>query len=159
MPVTSDIFQSYRRPRTVMRRLLDAGQREDRAIAILFGGCIMFFVASWPRLARQAELTGEDLAQLLAYAAFGTLFILPLLFYGLAALGHILMKPFGGKGDWYGARLALFWSLLATSPLLLLWGLTQGFIGAGLQSSIVGVLWFAVFLIFWSVNLREAERA
>ena len=159
MPVTSDIFQSYRRPRTVMRRLLDAGQREDRAIAILFGGCIMFFVASWPRLARQAELTGEDLAQLLAYAAFGTLFILPLLFYGLAALGHILMKPFGGKGDWNGARLALFWSLLATSPLLLLWGLTQGFIGAGLQSAIVGVLWFAVFLIFWSVNLREAERA
>ncbi|MEM1302938.1 MAG: YIP1 family protein, partial [Pseudomonadota bacterium] len=31
MPVTRDIVQSYTRPRKVMRRLLDAGQREDRA--------------------------------------------------------------------------------------------------------------------------------
>ncbi|MEM6727226.1 MAG: YIP1 family protein [Pseudomonadota bacterium] len=158
MPVTSDIVQSYRRPRTVMRRLLDAGQREDRGIAILAGGCLMLFVASWPRLARQAEESGDDLAMLLAYSLFGTLFIMPLLFYGIAALSHLIVRPFGGQGTWYGARLALFWSLLATSPLVLLWGLVQGFIGAGLQASLVGALWLFTFLFFWSVNLREAER-
>ncbi|MEM9855515.1 MAG: YIP1 family protein [Pseudomonadota bacterium] len=158
MPVTSDIVQSYRRPRSVMRRLLDAGQREDRAIAILVGGCLMFFVASWPRLARQAETTGEDLAQLLAYALFGTIFILPLLCYGIAALSHLIARLIGGKGSWYGARLAFFWSLLATSPVLLLWGLTLGFIGPSLQSQIVSLLWFGVFILFWSINLREAER-
>lgn len=158
MPVTTDIVQSYRRPRTVMRRLLAAGPREDRAIAILAGACLMFFVASAPRLAREAQITGEDLTQLMSYALFSTLFIMPLLFYGIAALSHLVMRPFGGKGSWFGARLALFWSLLATSPVLLLWGLTSGFIGQGFEATLVGVLWLAVFLLFWSVNLNEAER-
>lgn len=158
MPVTSDIVRSYRQPRSVMRRLLDAGQREDRAIAILIGGCAMLFVASWPRLARQAEATGEDLPQLLAYSLFSTLFILPLLLYGLAGLSHLVIKPLGGRGTWYGARLALFWALLATSPLVLLWGLTQGFLGPSIQVQITGAVWFVVFLLFWSINLREAER-
>jgi len=158
MPVATDIVQSYRRPRTVMRRLLDAGQREDRAIAILIGGCFLLFVANAPRLARQAEVTGEDLTQLLAYALFGTIFILPLMLYGVAGLSHAILMRLGGQGTWYGARLALFWSLLSTTPLLLLWGLTHGFIGPGQQTDGVGLLWFAIFLLFWSINLREAER-
>ncbi|MEL6551157.1 MAG: YIP1 family protein [Pseudomonadota bacterium] len=158
MPVTRDIVQSYRRPRTVMRRLLEAGQREDRAIAILLGACLMLFVASGPRLARQAELTGSDLTQDLVYAMFSSLFIMPLLLYGLAALSHLFARVVGGKGTWYGARLALFWTLLATSPLLLLWGLTQGFIGAGTEAQLTGGLWFASFLVLWSINLREAEQ-
>ncbi|MEO1703747.1 MAG: YIP1 family protein [Pseudomonadota bacterium] len=158
MPVTRDIVQTYRRPRSVMRRLLDAGQREDRAIAILLGGCFMLFVASWPRLAREAEVTGSDLTQDMAYALFATVFILPLVLYGIAALSHLLLKPFGVKGTWYGARLAFFWALLASSPLTLLWGLTHGFIGPGVQTQVTGALWFVVFLLFWSINLREAER-
>ncbi|MEM1102389.1 MAG: YIP1 family protein [Pseudomonadota bacterium] len=158
MPVTRDIVQSYRRPRTVMRRLLEAGQREDRAIAILLGACTMLFVASWPRLARQAELTGSDLTQDLVYAMFSSLFIMPLILYGLAALSHLLARAIGGKGTWYGARLALFWTLLATSPLILLWGLTQGFIGAGTEAQLTGGLWFLIFVVLWSVNLREAEQ-
>ncbi|MEC7668511.1 MAG: YIP1 family protein, partial [Pseudomonadota bacterium] len=32
MPVTTDIVASYRRPAQVMRRLLSAGTREDRAL-------------------------------------------------------------------------------------------------------------------------------
>lgn len=158
MPVTTDIVQSYRRPRKVFRRLLDGGQREDRAIAILAGACLIFFVASAPGYARQAAITGEDLAQLLTYSLFGTLFIMPLIFYGIAALSHLVVKPFGGKGSWFGARLALFWSLLATSPVILLWGLTRGFIGPGFQAELVGIIWVAVFLLFWTLNLREAER-
>lgn len=141
-----------------MRRLLDAGVREDRAIAMVMGACLLFFVASWPGLARQAEVTGEDLTQLLAYRMFATIFIMPLLLYGLAALSHLLVKPFGAKGSWFGARIALFWSLLVSSPILLLWGLVQGFIGPGLQASIVGAIWFGLFVLFWSINLREAER-
>ena len=158
MAVTRDIMRSYWRPRAVFRRLLSAGQREDRAIAILAGACLVFFVASWPRLARQAQETGEDLTMLLAYAMFTTLFILPLLLYGLAALARVVAKIVRGKGTWYTARLALFWSLLATTPVLLLWGLTQGFIGPGAEADAVGLLWFAVFLLFWSINMREAER-
>lgn len=158
MAVTRDIMRSYWRPRSVFRRLLDAGPREDRAIAILAGACLVFFVASWPRLARQAQETGEDLTMLLAYAMFTTLFMMPLLFYAIAAIARIVAKIFRGRGTWYTARLALFWSLLATTPILLLWGLTQGFIGPGGEADALGLLWFATFLLFWSITTREAER-
>ncbi|MGR3436859.1 MAG: Yip1 family protein [Shimia sp.] len=158
MSITTNILRSYTRPRQVMRRMLDGGDREDRAIAILAGGCLMLFVANWPRIAREAETTGGDLTQQLSYALFGTLFILPLLLYGIGAIGHILAKPFGGRGSWYGARLALFWALLATAPILVLWGLVQGFIGPGTQANLVGLLWFGAFLALWTINLREAER-
>lgn len=157
MSVTGNILASYLRPRRVMRRMLDVGQREDRSIAILAGGCLVLFVAQWPRLARQATVTGEDLTQLLAYALFGTLFIMPLLMYGIAACTRLVARLFSGKGSWYGARLALFWTLLASSPLLLLWGLTIGFLGNGVEAQLVGGLWFFAFLAYWSLNLREAE--
>ncbi|MGR3467463.1 MAG: YIP1 family protein [Shimia sp.] len=158
MSVTSNIVQTYVRPRKVMARMLAAGQREDRAIAILAGGCLMLFLAQWPRRAREAAVSDDSLLQLLTYDLFGTLFLLPLLMYALGALGHIIAKIFGGKGTWYGARLALFWSLLATAPILVLWGMTLGFLGEGLQSYLVGLVWFIVFLVFWTVTLREAER-
>lgn len=158
MPVTTDIVQSYRRPRAVMRRLLAAGQREDRAIAILFAGCVILFVSQWPWRAREAHLTGTELIQLISSDIFALLFLLPLLMYGIGALSHIVARIFGGKGGWYAARLALFWSLLASSPLIVLSGLMKGFLGNGLEYSIVGAVWFAVFVIFWSLNLFEAER-
>jgi len=65
----------------------------------------------------------------------------------------------GGKGTWFGARLALFWSLLASTPLILLHGLVAGFIGDGPVQMAVGLLWLAVFLWFWLSCLRRAERS
>ncbi|MEM1375500.1 MAG: YIP1 family protein [Pseudomonadota bacterium] len=158
MPVTTDIMQSYRRPRTVFRRLLDAGQREDRAIAILAGACLLFFAASAPVSQRQALEGQGDLSQLLTYSLFSWLFLWPLLLYGIAALSHLVMKLFRGRGSWYGARLALFWSMLISTPLVLLYSLTYALVGPGLQADLVGILWLIVFLLFWTVNLREAEQ-
>lgn len=159
MPVTRDIVQSYTKPRKVMRRLLDAGQREDRAIAILFAGCLIMFVSRWPARAREAHLTETPLVELISNDLFALLFLLPLVMYGLGALTHILAMPFKPKGGWYNARLALFWSLLASSPFLVLSGLVAGFLGEGLQNTIVGAIWFVIFIVLWSLNFREAERA
>lgn len=157
MPVTTDIARSYVRPRAVMRRLLAAGQREDRAIAILMAGCLLVFVAQWPRLAREAQLDGAPLDQALAYSFFGWLMLAPLIFYGLAALSHVVARLFGGQGSWYGARLALFWALLAASPLMLLNGLVAGLIGPGPALSLVGGLWVAGFVLIWLLGLVESE--
>lgn len=158
MPVTSDIVASYRGPGRVMARLLAMGQREDRALAILMAGCAVVFVAQLPRLAREAHVTGQELNMLMGASLLAWVMIAPLLFYVLAALSHLLARLLGGRGSWYGARLALFWSLLASSPLMLLHGLVAGFIGPGLESDIAGALWLAVFLWFWLFNLRRAER-
>ncbi|KMK67624.1 YIP1 family protein [Puniceibacterium sp. IMCC21224] len=157
MPVTRDIVATYRGPGRVMRRLLDAGKREDRALAILMAACALVFVAQWPVLSRRAHLETLELNALLAGALFGWIFIAPLGLYTLAALSHLLAKPLGGQGDWYGARLALFWSLFASTPLILLNGLVAGFVGAGPALTLVGAVWCGVFGWFWFSSLRIAE--
>ena len=157
MPVAADIVATYRGPRRVMRRLLNMGPREDRALAMLMAGCIIVFVGQWPRLAREAHLTGQELNPLLGGALMAWIFIAPLLLYALALVTHLISRALGGQGTGYGARMALFWSFLAASPLILLHGLVAGFVGPGIQLQIVGALWLAVFGWFWITNLREAE--
>lgn len=157
MPVTSDIAQTYRGPRKVFARLLGMGQREDRALIFLMAGCTVAFISRWPALARQAHFEGSELNMLLGGALMAWLFIAPLALYAIAAATHIVAKALRGQGDWYGARLALFWALLAAGPLMLLNGLVAGFIGPGLELTLVGALWFVVFIWFWISGLIEAE--
>ncbi len=147
----------YRGPGAVVGRLVSGPPREDRAIAVLMGACILLFVAQLPALSRQAHETGEDLQFLMGGALLGVVFIAPLLFYALAAASHLIAKLFGGQGTHWQARMALFWALLASSPLILLNGLVAGFVGEGLQLTLVGALWFAVFLWFWISGLIRAE--
>ncbi|NRB36583.1 MAG: YIP1 family protein, partial [Rhodobacteraceae bacterium] len=65
MPVTSDIVATYRGPRKVMRRLIDLGRREDRALAFVMGFAVIAFVAQLPRLSRVAHLEGSDLSMMM----------------------------------------------------------------------------------------------
>lgn len=156
MPVSTDIAASYRRPRVVMRRLLSLGENEGRGLAILMAGCFVVFVGQWPRLARQAHLSDQELNPLLGGALLGWIFIAPLAMYVLALLSFLICRAMGGTGSAFSARLALFWSFLAASPLILVHGLTAGFVGPGAALTLVGVLWCVVFLWFWLSNLREA---
>ena len=78
-------------------------------------------------------------------------------FYLLAALGHLAARLFGGRGSFFGARIALFWALLAVTPLMLLQGLVAAFIGPGAGLTAIGLLVFAVFLWFWFSGLAAAE--
>ena len=158
MPISSDMVATYKGPRKAFARILSMGQREDRALMILMAGCLIAFVARWPALARQAHVSGQDLNMLLGGALLAWLFIAPLALYALAALTHVIAKILRGQGDWYGARVALFWSLLASSPLMLLNGLIEGFVGPGPGLQLVGFVWLAVFIWFWLSGLLEAER-
>jgi len=164
VPVTNDIVRTWRRPRAVMRDLLAQGRREDRAIVYLMVSCFLIFVAQWPRLRRVAEgfepspwPADMNFEGMMTYTFFGAVIILPLFMYGVAALSHLVAKILGGKGSWYTARLALFWTLLATSPLFLFYGLVRGLIGPGSQAVLVGAIGAVVFLLIWVQSLREAE--
>jgi len=158
MPVTRDIVATYRGPGRVMQTLLSMGKREDRALALLMAFCVIAFVAQMPRLSRQAHMDGSELNQLLIPTLYACLFFLPLLFYALAGLSQVVAHMLGGRGDGYGARLALFWALLAASPLLLLHGLIAGFIGPGPGLQAVGLIWLIFFLWFWLSGLKTAQR-
>lgn len=157
MPVTRDIVATYRGPRKVMRRLLTMGEREDRVLAIAMGACVLMFIAQMPKLSRDAHLSGQELNMLLGGALMAWLIFAPLLLYALAAVSHMVAKLIGGKGTWFGARLALFWALLASTPVVLLWGLVAGMIGPSPALNAVGLIWVAIFGWFWFGGLREAE--
>lgn len=158
--MAADIVATYRSPRRVMRRHLAMGVREDSALVYLFAACGLIFVSRWPDLRRQAFVDDSvPFDALIGGALLGWLFIAPLALYALAAGSHLLARAMGGQGSWYTARLALFWALLAAAPLWLLNGLVAGFIGAGTQLTLTGVLALAVFLIFWGINLHQAEFA
>ena len=158
MPFTQDIAATYRGPGKVVRRLVDAGQREDRALAILMGACVILFVAQWPRLSREAHLTGQDINGLLAGALAGWLLFAPLGFYLLSWLLHLIMRVFRGQGPSFNARIAIFWGLLAATPLALLNGLVAGFIGPGPALTLAGVVWIGVLLWFWIAGMRAVYR-
>lgn len=159
MPVTTDIVRTYWTPRQVVRRKLAGGVREDRALATLIGGCLLVFVSQWPVLSRQAYLDPSvPFEARMGGALMAWLFIVPVAAYVMAAASHLLARLFGGRGTWFGARLALFWALLAASPLWLLNGLVAGFLGPGLALNLVGIVAVGAFLVFWGAGLWEAER-
>ena len=159
MAVTDDIAASYLRPRAVIRRKLQAGVREDRALATLIGASALIFLGQWPGLARAAHLDpSQPLDARMAGALLGTLFLLPPLAYGIAGLSHLAARALGGRGSYFAARLALFWALLAVAPVMLLQGLMRGFLGDGAGTVTIGVMVLGVFLWIWGSMLAEAER-
>ncbi len=157
MSVLRDISATYLAPRAVFRRRAGDTPREDRALVILMVACSLVFVAQWPRLARLSFETGEELQPMLGGALFGWLFIAPLILYALGTISHLVAKLLGGKASAYQARFALFWALLAASPLWLFWGVIAGFIGPGPGLSGVGMIALAAFIMFWTMGFFEAE--
>ena len=158
MAVTRDIVEAHVHPRRVMARLLAMGLREDRAIAMLMGSCLLLFMSQWPYRARQAHETGGTLTDTIQHDAVGLIFVLPLLAYGLAALLRLVTRAIGAKADYYSARLALFWALLASTPAVVLAGMNKGFIGPGPAHTAVGALWLVIFLWILINSLFEAEQ-
>lgn len=150
VPVSRDIVAAWVRPRVVMARKLAAGHREDRALAYLMGACVLIFVAQWPLMSRQAHLDASiPLEARVSATALGWIVIMPLALYVIAAVLHVITRVFRGQGTWFTTRLALFWSLLALTPAMLLQGLTAGFVGPGAALHVVQAFVAAGF--FWLV--------
>ena len=154
MSIVLDILRTYRAPREVARRRIGNTAREDRAIAVLMGACLLIFVAQWPRLALEAHVDDSiSLEARMAGALFGWLFVAPLVFYVFAAAANWLLRLFGRHSTGYQSRVVLFWALLAATPLFLLAGLLSGLAADSSAVAVVGVVAFAVFLVFWGAGL------
>ena len=160
MAVSTDMLRAWARPRAVIRGKLGQGPREDRALAVLMAACALLFVAQWPVHARAAFYDpAMPLEARLGGALLASLFLLPLLAYAVAGLSHLMAKVFGGRGQGFGARLALFWALLAVTPVVLLQGLVAGMVGPSPGLIAVQLLAGGGFLWIWLSMLIEAERS
>lgn len=158
MAVSNDMLRTWRAPRRVIRSLLEMGPREDRAIAYLMAGCLLIFVAQWPRLSRTAYLEGEELARLMAYEFLGWMIVWPLVFYLLAFLIHQASRITRRAASPWQVRIALFWAFLAAAPAGLLYGLLNGFAGPTPGTRIVGAIWLGAIVLFLIQGLRESGR-
>ena len=159
MGVAADIGRSFRTgPVPVIREHLARGPDESRSFAFLMLGCLLVLVGQWPRHARTVQLEGDEFSRLAAYAILAWMVFWPLIFYFLAWVTHRRSRATGGGGSAAGARLAMFWSWLAASPLGLLTGLVAGFTGASAMTNLAGIAWLAVFAGFWLLSQREAAQ-
>lgn len=158
MSLVPDIVESWRAPARVTRRHLTRPRSEAFIFTFLITFLLVAFIAQWPVAARLSHLNPEvPLLQRMVAAGLGLLATLPL-WYALAALSRLIAGALGGQGSWYGARLALFWALASITPAMLLMGLATAFLGQGPQTTVLGAVIAAVFMIRWSVMLRETER-
>lgn len=154
MSVTNDILATYRAPGRVIAKRLAMGTREDRAFAILLAGCVTIFIAQWPRLAREAYLSGQELNPILGGQLLVWIFIMPLAFYLLAMISQGILRLFKVYRSGFESRFALFWALLAIAPISLFRGLVGGFIGPGMAFDVVGVIALVAFFVFWFSGLK-----
>lgn len=160
MAVSADILRSYRAPRAVLRARLALDRREGRALIYLMLACALIFVAQWPRLARQAHLSDAvPFEALMAGALFGWLFLAPLFFYGVGALMGVVLRLVRRDADPFAARLALFWALLAISPLVLAQGAVAALAGPGTLALVSGLVVIAAFLAILIAGLSAALDA
>lgn len=160
MSTTTNILRTYRSPGTVVREFKTRGVDEFLLITWLVFACILFFIARLPALAREAHFSdGEVPFSALALGTFfGTIFLAPMLFFALAGLSHMIARLFGGRGEFVDGRIALFWALLAISPLVLLQGMVAGLIGQGFELQLTSLIAFVGFLTIWLRGLVALER-
>jgi len=138
-----------------MKRYLEDGIREEQTLffAILFG--LLSFLSLLPALAKHAFLTNESLSALAAAQFISSVFMMPLLMYGIAAVSHLILKYFGGQGDYIGARRALFWAALVTTPAILLTSIAEAYFSE--ISTILSVITTMISVWQWVSNLKELE--
>lgn len=158
MSVVLDIFRTYRKPSAVFERRLSGPPREDRALAVLMGACFLIFIAQWPRLSREAFLDDSiPLDARMGGALFGWVMVMPLVFYVLSLLIQGALAVFGARAPGAKVRMAVFWALLASTPLWLLAGLMAG-LADQTAATLTGSAALGAFIIFAGLGLVAAAR-
>lgn len=158
MSLTRDMLQSYRRPSGPFTRQLREGVSESRILAYLMISVLVIFVAQLPRLSREAYLDPSIAFEARVGAAImGWLFLMPLVLYALSFILVIVQKLIRMKSHAFTTRMALFWSLLLSTPLWLLQGLVAAMIGAGPALTLVNILIGILLIVMLVACLRAAS--
>lgn len=153
--ISTAVARSWRHPGQVVRGLLAKDRREGRLMMYLTLALGIVFVAQLPRLTRIA--TDEvGFEPLMAGALFGIMFVGPLLAYALALVLVLVLRPFGAVEP-FAVRLALFWALLATAPLVLAQAALVALTGPGVAATLSGIAVLAGFAAILIAGLRVAR--
>ena len=142
---------------------MDAGYGEERLLAYIAIACIMAFIATLPSaLQNEAFLDDGQIIPMMAAQRFVALvFFAPLFFYGLSAISHVIaVWCFGGQGNYFRARIALFWTMLLSVPLIFIQSIALYAIeltGALGYKGIITWSFSLIWLWIWSTGISVAE--
>ncbi len=159
MGVGGDILRTWTAPGPVLDRQLCRAPDEPRALAVLIGACALMFLAQWPLALRAATLDPTiPLEARLGGALMAWLFLVPPVAYLVAALSRLVLRALGRRATAFGARMALFWALLAAAPLWLLNGLVGGLSGPSVLFTMTQVVALVATLGLWLRGLSRIGR-
>jgi len=161
MTLYGDILGAYRGVGASMHKQLLYNTREEKVLMYVFLACFLFFVARVPALLNLAAITTDadkTAVNIIATNFASSMFYGPLMMYGIAAMSHLVAKLFQGGGTFLQARLALFWSALVVSPLVLLAVMLRVFVAGPEFVIITNVVTGIVFIYCWGICLSIAEK-
>lgn len=161
MSISREIIVAYKGFGASMRRQITANPGEERLLIYLVMAILIFFIARVPSLLEASALAAtEEVSSIAIFMVnlVSSFFFAPLLLYGIATLSHLLAKLFGGKGNGYRSRLALFWSLLVVSPLALVSAMLQSALPFEWLQLALSIVIFLVFVVAWGASIRVAEE-
>ena len=159
MSLIKNIMDSYFRPSHIFSTMYSDCKGESTALAFLSLGCCITFLSNWPVLMRRSLVENQPLEVLLGGALLAWLFLAPLLFYFFAWLLSIILKIIGFQARGLFVRLTLFWGFLASTPILLIFGLVGGYIGDGLLYRVIGVLYWIALIRFIFIGLSVTQQS
>lgn len=148
MSVVINISKTYYKPIQTYSKLFASGASEKENLAYLVGGCFISFIAEWPAQARLAFENQQPVDGLMGAILLSNLFLLPLVFYLISMIIYFFAKIFRSNILAFEVRLIVFWAYLAATPMLLLVGLVEGFLGKNFLYFITSAVWLSVFLAF-----------
>ncbi|MHA3915030.1 hypothetical protein [Halovulum sp. GXIMD14793] len=159
--LVTDAFRAWGGFGASMRHQIALQPKEARILAYGLIACVVGFLASVPDALEQASgLTEEDaIPAVLIGRLFGALFFAPLFFYAVAAISGWIARLAGLDVSYYHMRLALFWSLLVATPVLVVVRLA-GLFAEGAHGDFrmaVYIIGFAVFCIVWGCMISAAS--
>lgn len=151
------VIESWWAPRRVVQSL--SGMPDRVMLVVLMVAMLISLIAQAPGHARAAALDPTiPLEARIGGAVMGTIFMMPLLAYGMAALTSVLSRLTPWRLDPQDARLALFWALLAVSPAMLLAGMVAGLIGPGPALMLTQTIAGLAFLFIWGAGIAALVR-
>lgn len=147
------LVAGWRAPGRTVRGL--RGMGDPGLMALLTGTLAIYFLAQWPAHVTAARIDPSiPLGARLGGALLATMFMMPLLVYGVAGLIALVARAAGWRGTGRDARLALIWAMAMVTPLMLLGGMTQAVSGGGPALTLVQAVTGVAFLGLWLVNMR-----
>lgn len=148
--IVARLLLTWRAPSRVMRA--QAALSDPALLVVLLAAMALFFLAKLPVHNRAAMIDPAiPVEARVGGALVGIMVLAPLLAYGLAALVSVLSRR---RIPGHASRVALFWSLMAISPAMLLCGLIEGYLGASTGLRLLQLATFAAFLRFWLAGLN-----